>query len=364
MNLSTNNSCSVIPSTYQAFLKDLKSGRFQPGELLPGERELAKLYGIGRSSMVKVLKQLTSDRYIERVQGHGTFVRKDLKERVEPLVISVASMDIPELSSIENPFAWEAVSDILRGLINESSKHRGIHLNWYCCPESTNPSVIQNQLEDLMEPDGVIFNGCGMDTLKSELFRQGKPALTLGPNLLYRKELFPIIDYDRWGIFPEYPRMLLKKYPGRPIVLLSHIVAECDTEELAKYKNEFSKVFREAGREIYDVHIPSEHRNYNFAKKSLQDNLSNLHLEKEPLIVVLNRLLVSPLYILLRDMHLEIPIAALIGGTSLESLHANILHWREPFFEMGTVAVKQLTEHLRSGKELEDIIFPLQFCEY
>ena len=62
----TGAAYSVIEPTRQAFLRDLKSGAYLPGERLPGERELARRYGIGRSSMVKVLHRLEKDIPVRR----------------------------------------------------------------------------------------------------------------------------------------------------------------------------------------------------------------------------------------------------------------------------------------------------------
>ena len=47
------------------------------GEKLPSESEYAKHYQVARSTIQKVLKDLTSMQLIERVQGKGTFVKSN-----------------------------------------------------------------------------------------------------------------------------------------------------------------------------------------------------------------------------------------------------------------------------------------------
>ena len=71
------NTLSVIDKAFNDILNDILQQKFKPGERLPGERELATLYGIGRSSMVKVLSRLQEERYIERVPVYGTFLDGD-----------------------------------------------------------------------------------------------------------------------------------------------------------------------------------------------------------------------------------------------------------------------------------------------
>jgi len=354
---------SVLQPTHQAICADLLTGRFKPGERLPGERELARLYGIGRSSMVKVLKQLELERYVERVPVYGTFVRRDINKRVDPLTITVASMDTPEQDSVSSPFAWEATSEILRGLIYESSQHRGIHLNWHCCPDSDDEEVLQHQIEDLLEADAIIFNGCGMDSLKEEMFRRGKPSVTLGPKLFYRREPLTVVDYDRWNIFPEYPAWLLKKYPNRPVILVERNTAECDKQELQQYKKLFLEGFGRFGVTAQEVLLSCASDNFITLFEAIQADISSLQLDKEPLLVALNRSLVPPLCTLLRKEAPAAQLAALIGGTAIEGLHADIPHWREPYFEMGSVAVRLLVEGLRRKKKISDSIIPMHFSE-
>ena len=43
-------SLSVIDKTFKRVLDDIMQQKFKPGEKLPGDRELAAVYGIGRSS--------------------------------------------------------------------------------------------------------------------------------------------------------------------------------------------------------------------------------------------------------------------------------------------------------------------------
>ncbi|MFE3839426.1 GntR family transcriptional regulator [Pseudogemmobacter sonorensis] len=55
-------------------LDGIASGRFQPGDRLPSEKELASLFGTTRSTVVHGLQTLTSEGRINREIGRGTFV--------------------------------------------------------------------------------------------------------------------------------------------------------------------------------------------------------------------------------------------------------------------------------------------------
>jgi GntR family transcriptional regulator len=83
-----------IPLHHQVFLV-LQDGivehRYAPGEMLPGEEDLAKLFGVSRVTIRAALETLDAFGLIERRQGVGTFVRE--LSRPEPLIVPM-KMDL------------------------------------------------------------------------------------------------------------------------------------------------------------------------------------------------------------------------------------------------------------------------------
>jgi GntR family transcriptional regulator len=60
-----------------AVLRDgITTGRYAPGERLPGEDGLAALYGVSRVTVRRALRDLQEQGLIERRQGRGTFVAR------------------------------------------------------------------------------------------------------------------------------------------------------------------------------------------------------------------------------------------------------------------------------------------------
>lgn len=60
----------------EQFLKSLESGKLIPEQKLPPERELAKMFGVGRSSVREAIGVLVVMGYLEVIQGKGTFIRR------------------------------------------------------------------------------------------------------------------------------------------------------------------------------------------------------------------------------------------------------------------------------------------------
>lgn len=64
-------------------IKEMETGQFLPGEKLTGERQLAKQYGVTRRTVQYALESLAKDGYLQRKQGSGTYVRKNIVEKMD-----------------------------------------------------------------------------------------------------------------------------------------------------------------------------------------------------------------------------------------------------------------------------------------
>ncbi len=62
----------------------IQSGQLEPGSQLSTMRELAVELGIDANTVARVYRELEDEGLIERQQGRGTFVRHEMKPKVEP----------------------------------------------------------------------------------------------------------------------------------------------------------------------------------------------------------------------------------------------------------------------------------------
>jgi len=72
-----------IPLYYKIYA-DLKEkiaeGVFKPGDRIPSEMELCKIYGVSRLTIRRALEELRREGIIERTKGRGTFITGSKKE--------------------------------------------------------------------------------------------------------------------------------------------------------------------------------------------------------------------------------------------------------------------------------------------
>ena len=110
----------------QEILRSIKAGDIRPGERLPPERDLTKMFGVGRSSVREAIVALVLLGFLEVIQGKGTFLRKDhppvrlsasrLHEvlTAEDIVELMELREILEFSTVRRATKAHAPADIRR----------------------------------------------------------------------------------------------------------------------------------------------------------------------------------------------------------------------------------------------------------
>jgi DNA-binding LacI/PurR family transcriptional regulator len=64
-------------------VNEMMAGRLKPGQALPSERRLVESLGVARMTVCQVMASLESDGLVRRVQGKGTFVEEDVRQKLK-----------------------------------------------------------------------------------------------------------------------------------------------------------------------------------------------------------------------------------------------------------------------------------------
>jgi GntR family transcriptional repressor for pyruvate dehydrogenase complex len=91
-------------------VKDMiEKGRLKSGDQLPGERELAEVFNVSRSSVREALRSLESQGFLESRQGEGTYIAsKPVESLVNPLASFISTekdsqMELFEMRRVIEP---------------------------------------------------------------------------------------------------------------------------------------------------------------------------------------------------------------------------------------------------------------------
>jgi len=91
-------------------LEDIRSGRYQPGDLLPTEHALMAQYGLSSTTVRRTLRELEARGVIYRRAGKGTFVRRaPLAEHLVRLTSFAEEMQAHNLAASFHLLSAEAV---------------------------------------------------------------------------------------------------------------------------------------------------------------------------------------------------------------------------------------------------------------
>jgi DNA-binding LacI/PurR family transcriptional regulator len=102
---------------YETLLGEIASGRFQPGDRLPTEAELAKTFSASRSTISRAMRDLKSRGLLNRQRGGGTHIARNDAKRI----------------ALFTPFTNNAadlgfIGGQIHAHLSEVASHRGDHL--------------------------------------------------------------------------------------------------------------------------------------------------------------------------------------------------------------------------------------------
>jgi GntR family transcriptional repressor for pyruvate dehydrogenase complex len=76
MQFSAITKITASRMVVEQILDKIKSGEIKPGDKLPSQMELTKLFQVGRTSIREAIKALDAMGYLDVIQGKGTFFKK------------------------------------------------------------------------------------------------------------------------------------------------------------------------------------------------------------------------------------------------------------------------------------------------
>lgn len=165
-----------------ALMKNIRSGAFQHGKRLPGERVLAKQLGISRGTVIEALDMLERQNYVERIPAKGTYIAEDINLGLKrcKIIFPFPAIEIkPELLGCEEN-CWIA-SEFYRGLLAEASEQNA-EITFQHFEEHPDKTKLARQMRRIGDFEGGIFIGIQLPQLRESLLAANKPCVSLLPD--------------------------------------------------------------------------------------------------------------------------------------------------------------------------------------
>lgn len=103
----------------------IRSGDLRPGDYLPGANELAREFGVGYVSVIRVYRTLAAAGLIATVRGRGAFVKEQRPAQVREVVAVLPTQD--DFSHLRNPDCDWVFHGLLEGM-NGATLRLGLRL--------------------------------------------------------------------------------------------------------------------------------------------------------------------------------------------------------------------------------------------
>ena len=348
---------------FKRMVDDIDSGKFCPGGRLPGDRQLAELYGAGRSSMISALRLLQQKGYIERLPMRGTFVCKDVRKVTSEVKLFCP---FPERAMLPENVGYSSFivdMEIMQGISSDGGE-KNYSVIFRHFEDSADPLIVRRQMEFIQANcQGVIFIGHQFGHLKEMVFQQGIPSIVIAPQFFWHRDRLPCISYNQEDALKDYAAYLAAQGCRTLGFLSMFSQKEADRLDLELRLTIFRKALalhhievREYPAMTYAVEpsdaVYEELKLFLPEGEPLPDTLCGTHF---PIVVTLQRLFC--------ERRVASRLTAFTGGGIFSLLYPRIPYLRIPFFEMGKLAGRILVSSIRTsspviGQTIRPYIWP------
>ncbi len=331
-------------------VRQMRTGKLNPGSKLPGERALANLLKISRNTARTARRGLEKEGLIERIPSRGAFVRQknEVLQAKLVLVFPEAEISLAHLQYAN----WLAVFEMQRGLLEESMYSKAVLSFQHFSIEDSIKKTAECADKLIKEYDAAFFIGWQFNELKDELKSRKYPFISLSSC-----EHFPYLMYNRYEICLESARYLIK-CGARDIKLLMH-----------DFSSDIGLVKFNAVRQA------CEENGIKLSKKNVIECTSTK--DNEAICLELRKLFSEPSFKLpdafyctfpemtfcilqlSREMNWEIPKDVILMGYGnnirLSPMISQQTHVKLPHYEIGRTACRSILDKIISGKNIPDI---------
>lgn len=228
--LQRNGSQALFSQLEEVIRDAIESGKWPPGQVIPSERELSRIYRLSRMTVRRSLDRLVVDGLLYRVDGKGTYVSEPkVSFQALSLVglreqeLQMGQLPSAQLLGIEKVLAPDNIGEILQIKENEPvfliervrfgndipiALHRS-YIPCSLCPTLLDEDLVNNSLYALLKSNYGIHIQRATETLESAL-ATARESLLLNVSPGSPMLLLRITVYDKSDRPVEYVKVVFR----------------------------------------------------------------------------------------------------------------------------------------------------------
>ncbi|MCF6175510.1 MAG: LacI family transcriptional regulator [Victivallaceae bacterium] len=338
MAVSVENRDFLYLQVQDWLLGQIRLGKLKPGSRLPGERSLAEMLKISRSTARLALQKLEKSGTIERIPSKGAFISTKSQQRKLRLafLFSEAEISLKELAYSN----WASSSEIQRGALSGCGTNNATLTFQYVADDVWAGDILQNLTK---EYDGALFIGEPLRKLRQELLNLQFPCFTLSG------EEHCTINYDRNAICYEVAEYLYNRGCRQVYMIAGDIGSSTSTTKI----NALRRLFELPDDNIIEVSLDEEN-SYNILKKALPADVNLL-----PDAFFCGTQVGSfALLRLAQERGWRVPEDFMIMGyannMAIRPTTPTLTHVKIPYFEIGRAGAELFIQSIIKGTPLPD----------
>ena len=164
-------------------LEQIRNGQLGPGDKIPSERDLTRIYGVSRATVRNTILGLASEGMVRREVGSGTYVAEDLgldktsASETGLIGLLVGRQHVP-VRNIQDDFYYYKVMEGIQAEMKASRRH--LLFSYLDDDERDNARIVAG-LEGKV--DGVLFAEVVSTALVQEALERGFPCVLINPSI-------------------------------------------------------------------------------------------------------------------------------------------------------------------------------------
>lgn len=174
---------TLVDQLKDVLLEQIRTGKLAPGDKVPSERELTRLYGVSRATARNTILALANAGLVTRTVGSGTYVAEGVDmsgataAETGTIGFLVGRQHVP-VRNIQDDFYYYKVMEGIQGELRNSRRH--LLFSYLDDDEQENLATVEGLQGKV---DGLLLAEAASSNLAADIHERGLPCVLINPSI-------------------------------------------------------------------------------------------------------------------------------------------------------------------------------------